>query len=1024
MKKSLVSAILLLCVSYNFSQTYFELWERGENFYTIQNKFNETFKDVVSNKGVGYKQFKRWEYYAEPRVYPSGDISLMSNNWKNFQEFMDKNKTTGKFSSTSQINSTTWMPMGPFGPLTGLSNAGWPRHAGRVNFMTFHPSVANTFWVGAPAGGLWKTTNNGASWSTTTDNLSVIGCSDLAINPANPNIMYLATGDGYWNSSYCIGVLTSTNAGATWTTTGLTFPESSTVHMRRLVINPTNPQVLIAATSNGVYTSTNAAVTWSLVSGGGGAWDVKFNAANSNTVYATGQSFSVSVNGGLTFTQISSGIPTNGYRMQIAVTPANPNYVYALISTNANPSVLYGVYRSVNAGTSFSLMYNTTNLLSADCYTPTAATGQGAYDLTIAASPLNANEIVVGGITAWQSMTGGTTWTNIGCGYNYNNGNPPFLHADHHELEYTSAGVLYSANDGGIFQFNGTQWPDLSTPMNIAQIYKLGLSTLSPNHWISGHQDNGSNIYTNGIYKASLFADGTDCFIDRTNNMNMFAEQAQGLFFYSSDAGTSWNTCTVSAPGLGAFVSPWKQDPQNATTFYCGKAQIKKSNAFVPPIWNAAVGTMTGVSAAQYVTEFAIAPSNNQKIYAIHGTTGMFISNNAAASWSLGSTGIPVGSGALTFVTVHPTNSLVAWATMSGYSAPNKVFKTVDGGLNWTNITYNLPNLPANCSVFEMNSTIDRVYVGMDVGIYYIDNTNPTVWTLYNTGLPNTPISDMEISPASPTKIRAATYGRGVYQADVVPSALPPVSAFNFAGTTCSVTASFLFNDISTNAPSSWTWNVNPSAGVTINTTTSQNPTITISNFGTYTVSLVATNGFGPGSLFTQTLMLAPPVVNASTSASVICNGQTVTLSASGVNTYTWQPGNLTGAIVSVTPSATQIYTVTGTDLNGCDGINSVSVTVTPCSGIISYLTNAFKYSIYPNPSYDKLNVMIGVDRDTDFELEILDSKGKQVLKQPVQYTQNKTTHQLNVSSLAGGVYFLKIATSEGSSQTIKLIKQ
>jgi PKD repeat protein len=710
--------------------------------------------------------------------------------------------------------------------------------------------------------------------------------------------------------------------------------------------------------------------------------------------------------------------------MQIAVTPANANYVYALISTNTNPSILYGVYRSINGGTAFSLMYNSSNLLSADCYTPTPATGQGEYDLTIAASPLVANEIVIGGITAWRSVNGGTSWTNIGCGYNYNNGNPPFLHADHHELEYTPAGVLYGANDGGIFQFNGTQWTDLTTPMNIAQIYKIGLSTLSPNHWISGHQDNGSNIFTNGIYKASLAADGCDCFIDRTNNNNLFASQALGQFFYSSDAGASWNTCTVSAAGNGAFVSPWKQDPQNATTFYCGKSQIKKSTTFVPPIWNAPVGTMPGVNAAQYVTEFAISPANNQKIYAIHGTTGMFISNNAATTWTLGNSGIPVGSGALTFVTAHPTNSLIAWATMSGYSSGNKVFKTVNGGASWTNITYNLPNLPANCSVFEMNSTSDRLYVGMDVGIYYIDNTNPTVWTLYNTGLPNVPISDMEISPASPTKIRAGTYGRGVWQADIVPSAAPPVSAFNFAGTTCSVAASFLFNDISTNAPSTWAWTVNPAAGVTINTPSSQNPTITITNFGTYTVALVASNGFGPGTLYTQTLNLAPPVVNASSSASVICVGQTVTLNASGVNTYTWQPGNLTGAAVSVSPGASQIYTVTGTDLNGCDGMNSVSVTVSPCTGIISSLNNEFNYSVFPNPSYDKLNIAISVDQVTDFELEILDAKGKQVLKQTAQYTQSNTTHQINVSSLAGGVYFLKIKASDGHTQTIKLIKQ
>src|SRR5665213_3973474 len=93
-------------------------------------------------------------------------------------------------------------------------------------------------------------------------------------------------------------------------------------------------------------------------------------------------------------------------------------------------------------------------------------------------------------------------------------------------------------------------------------------------------------------------------------------------------------------------------------------------------------------------------------------------------------------------------------------------FQTSNGGSSWQNITYNLPNIPANCSFYDAGNANGRIYIGMEVGAYYIDSLSNT-WTLYNTGLPNTPISDLKISPAAPAKLIASTFGRGVYEVDV-----------------------------------------------------------------------------------------------------------------------------------------------------------------------------------------------------------------------------------------------------------------
>lgn len=772
-------AIIFLSLESSIAQNWIDTWQRENNFYTIQAEFNAYCREKENDKmeqgetdgdeeGLfsGYIQFKRWEAFMEPRVYPSGDISLATTALKNYQDFLEQNINAENEKSISG----PWTAMGPMGNLTGLATNGLPRKAGRINFITFHPSDANTYWVGSPAGGLWKTTDNGSTWATTTDNLAVIGCTDLAIDPTNSSIMYLATGDGYMSqrNPSSVGVLKSTDGGATWNATGLVFPLSQKTEVRHILINPLNPQIVMASTSTGVYRTTT---------GGSGAWtqvlstntyDIAFKPTNPDTVYAAGLRFRRSTDGGVNWTQISAGVPTGGaQRMEIATTVANPNLVYVL-SANSSTYGLQGVYRSTDAGTNFTQMATTPDIVASDCYITTTS-GQGWYDLAFAASPLNQNELVAGGLGAWRSTDGGSSWTNIGCAYNWNS-NVPFVHTDHQEMEYTTAGVLYDVNDGGLCRYTGTAWTDLTNPMNIAQIYKIGLSSLSSNLWITGHQDNGSNIYNNGVYKASLAADGTSNFIDRTNDQKMFASIWGGQFYKSNDGGASWNACVTGLTGSSAFVTPWKQDPQVATTLYAGKVQMFRS-VNSGDSWTATPGTMPGVNSSQYITEFAIAPSNNQYIYAIHGTTGMFVSTDAGSSWTLSNTGISTGSGALTFVSVDPSNPLKAYVTQSGYTAGKKVYKTIDGGANWTNISYNLPNLPANCSVFETGNANGGIYVGMDVGVYYIDDVvlgggNP-LWTLYNTGLPNTPVMDMAISPAAPGKIRAATFGRGVYQADI-----------------------------------------------------------------------------------------------------------------------------------------------------------------------------------------------------------------------------------------------------------------
>lgn len=160
----------------------------------------------------------------------------------------------------------------------------------------------------------------------------------------------------------------------------------------------------------------------------------------------------------------------------------------------------------------------------------------------------------------------------------------------------------------------------------------------------------------------------------------------------------------------------------------------------------------------------------------------------------------------------------------------------------------------------------------------------------------------------------------------IVNSALTPNSNFSFSGANCPSTT-ITYNDASTNSPSSWSWSVNPSAGVTINTPTSQNPTFTFNNPGTYSVTLTSSNTAGPGTPFTQTITINPyPTVNVNNAT--ICSGNQATLAASGASTYSWNSGPTSSSIV-VAPTTNTTYIVTGTSL-GCSNTKTANVTVNP----------------------------------------------------------------------------------------------
>ena len=874
LKRYAVLTLVLLCplLSGLHAQKKKLNWQDpGENFYETQKRLGKYFRKhereerrerleraregkaqpghYQEEELAGYELYKRWEYYTEPRVYPSGDKSLVHQAVENMNAWRQQ-QAQNKQAGNNTVQSSTWQPLGPFGDPTG-------GNAGRINSVRFDPSNTSGLWGCAPDGGLWKSTDNGGTWTTNTDNLSPLGCSDIVFDPTNSQIMYLATGDGDAGDTYSVGILKSLDGGVTWSSTTPTWTTSQNRRIYKLLINPLNKNVLFAASNIGLLRTTNAGSTWSVVQSGAFT-DIEYKPGDTTTVYGVstslyggGTSFYKSTNGGASFGVITSGLPasTACFRFAIAVTAANNAYVYLVACNNTNYG-FYAFYRSTNSGTSFTSMATSPNLLGwSSTGNDASSGGQGWYDLAIAASPSNASEVIVGGVNIWRTTNGGTNWSLFA---HWTGSGAPYVHADIHWLEYKNGNTVYVGCDGGVFYTanGGASFSAINGSMNIAQMYKMGNSASTYSLAIAGHQDNGTNLYTGG-WNRVIGGDGMGAFIDWNNNSVMYGELYYGDFRRSTNGGSNWSSITTGLSGTAAWNTPWHQDPQTANTLYGGYQQMFKSTN-QGTSWSQ-IGSITGTST---ITEFAVAPSNPQVIYVIKGGTALYKTTNGGGSWTSVTGTLPVSSARITWVTVDNTDPNSAWVTFSGYSSGNKVFRTIDGGASWTNYSTGLPNIPVNCITYWNNSN-DGVYIGCDAGGIYYRDASMSSWVAYDAGLPNATVTDLAIYyPLG--KLRAATYGRGMWEVDLYNTgSSAPIANFSADKTNICVGMTVNFTDLSTFVPSSWSWTFQ---GGTPSTSTAQNPSVTYNTAGTYSVQLTATNSNGSDAEIKTAYITVSPV--------------------------------------------------------------------------------------------------------------------------------------------------------------------
>lgn len=745
------------------AQKWMEMWKdpQGASFFDIQREFYAYFKTHEPGKGTGYNQFKRYEYYMQSRCGEDGTImNPQMMTFKNYKEYLSQRSLNGAGDKTESINGD-WTFFGAQNHSLGTS--GYNGGIGRINIVAIDPNNSSVLYVGAPAGGLFKTTTGGSSWTPLTDGTAFWGVSGIVVDPFDSDEIYILTGDGDGGSSRSAGVWKTTNGGTTWAATGLTNDyTTSTTDGYKLMMDPSNHNTLYAVMTSGLWKTTDAGVTWTNMKTGSYR-DMEFKPGTSSTIYlSSSNTIFKSTDSGATWSTINT--IAGATRVALGVTAANSSYLYALAGPATSSGNFVGVFRSVDSGTTWTTRCTTPNILG---YSSSGADddSQTTYDLAIAVSPSNANVIHTGGVNVWTSTDGGTTmtiqsyWREDATGYEY-------THADIHELVYLN-GNLYCGSDGGVYKTTdgGTNWSDISSGLGITEWYRFGGSPLNTSLYIGGAQDNGSNKLEGTIPDLSMEhlygADGMEAAIDPTDQNIMYCTSQNGGLRRSDDEGDNWTSIKPTNLGSGAWVTPFAINPNNPNELIAGYTEVGKHSTQGTPIANW-VDLTSGAVGTGTCTHITYAPSNTNYIYVVK-SSAVYRTTDGGTNWSNITAGLPGGT--YSYIAVDPNDPNRAYVTRQSWTANSKIWRTTDGGSTWSNISgAALPNVPANC-VVATSGSLNGLYLGTDAGVYYF-NDGLGDWVDFSNGLPFCRVMEMEINPLA-NRLRACTYGRSVWETDL-----------------------------------------------------------------------------------------------------------------------------------------------------------------------------------------------------------------------------------------------------------------
>jgi len=682
--------------------------------------------------------------------------------------------------------------------------------SGRISDFAFVPGASQVFYVGTASGGVWKTTNNGTTWSPVFDGYGSYSIGDVEVDPKNPATVWVGTGEN--NSqrsvSYGDGVYKSTDSGGSFTNVGLKESE----HIGKILIDPRDTNIVYVAAQGplwneggdrGLYKTSDGGATWERIleiDEHTGVNDVVQNSDNPDMLLATsyqrrrhvwvlidggpGSGVHRSTDGGKTWSKITAGLPGGDLgRIGLGQAPSSPNTVYAVVETAEGG----GFYRSDDFGVTWNKMSD-------------RGTSSPQYYNEIVVDPYDPNRVYLMDTFESVSEDAGKTWTAL---------STKAKHVDEHALWIDPANTVHliTGNDGGVYESfdSGQTWRHMRN-LPLTQFYRVEVDNAEPFYNVyGGTQDNNSlgvpsrNTHPgidNSDVTWTLYGDGFQTRVDPEDPNIIYSQLQYGLLFrYDKRNGDRVFITPQEDKGEDVYRWNWNSafiiSPHAPKRLYYGAEYLFRSDdggmswAKVSPdltrdldrnklevmgrVWSVDAVAKND-STSMYGSIISLSESELQEGLIYVGTDdGLIqITGDGGANWTRIERvkGVPDMSyiGDL-FASQHDVN--VVFAAFDNHKKGDfkpYVYKSTDQGRSWTSITGNLPERGTVHSIQEDHVNPNLLFAGTEFGIFFSQNGGKT-WTQLKSGLPTIAIRDLEIQ-ARENDLVAASFGRGFYVLD------------------------------------------------------------------------------------------------------------------------------------------------------------------------------------------------------------------------------------------------------------------
>lgn len=679
----------------------------------------------------------------------------------------------GVFTTVGPRNTTTpysqYMSAGPI--------------SGRKNGVAYAPSNANVIYVASAGGGVWKSTNAGASFTQmNSDKWPFLNTTCVAVHPTNPNIAWVGTGDYYgFFTKNAFGVMKTTDGGATWTNVGNSGMRSAPIS--RILVDPTNANILVATCGQGgdhnssIHRSVDGGNTWTQTTSPTGDWD-DLDISTSGVFYAcgtlpgsTGGVFK-STDKGVTWTVLTNPAVNEQKALELACSKVSATTLYLLVTGDQK------IYKSTNSGTSWTEI--TGNFPNGTAQDPNYNWSQASYDYHISCAKDGTTDLVfVGLITVAMSRGGNTTWVDIG--RSFADTTPNHIHSDQHSFAMNPAtpNQVLLGCDGGLWRFtltpgtsNGT-WAQLNNSFIDVQHYELAVSNAGDG-WLQGGCQDNFTPSCRGNYSAWIglpAGDGAWAGYG-PGGQNFVTNQMGGIFLFTSLTDPTGDFIRPQSQAFQTgFFAPFVY-AENPGKIYAGANTLWRYNN--NNTWTNFNTDITPYQPQQgepinAVNELETAKSDKSVVYSGSSNGEVFrIGGNGTAYKQIDSASIDRPVGAIDTSWSNPNDVLVGlMGSTNGNPRLWRCTNTLATTPVWTPAggtgTTGLPDVPINTIERDPHDA-NRWYVGTDVGCFMTTNSGASWANMTALGIPNVATDAILVNPAR-TTLFIGTFGRGVWKA-------------------------------------------------------------------------------------------------------------------------------------------------------------------------------------------------------------------------------------------------------------------